>query len=297
MPDLLSPFRYPGSKYVLADYFQSVIAENFLTGCHLYEPYAGGASLSLCLLSRGVISRATLVERDPLIYAFWKCVKTQPEELCKRIQQLTVSIPTWKRFRRYLAANALREYPLLDLGIAGLFFNRTNFSGIIAAKPIGGMSQQSDYKIGCRFNKARIVGMIEQIAKVSSALNVHYGDAISFLKRRREKIAKEHSLVYVDPPYLQQGKKLYRYHFVEKQHQKLAEFMNPATFKWIVSYDNHPTIRALFSEQRIVPIFLNYAVKKSRRAEELLIANIPLIPPVYQASDGTVYEPQLEAIA
>jgi DNA adenine methylase len=249
------------------------------------------------LLSRGVISRATLVERDPLIYAFWKCVKTQPEELCERVRRLSVSLHTWKRFQKYLAANALREHPLLDLGVAGLFFNRTNFSGIIAAKPIGGMSQQSDYKINCRFNKARITGMIEEIAKVSDAMDVYYGDAISFLMRRREKIAKEHSLVYIDPPYIQQGRKLYRYHFVEKQHKELAEFVNPAAFKWIISYDNHPFVRALFSGQRIVPIFLNYAVKKSRKAEELLIANIPLIPPVYQASDGTLYEPKIEATA
>ena len=132
---------------------------------------------------------------------------------------------------------------------------------------------------------------------MSDSIDVYYGDALSFLKRRRHKIAKEHSLVYIDPPYLQQGKRLYRYHFVDKQHQELAKFANTAEFKWIVSYDNHPTIRALFREQRIVPIFLNYAVKKSRKAEELLIANIPLIPPVYRATDGTEYEPQLEATA
>ena len=61
--DLISPLRYPGSKYILADYFERTIHENLFTGCYFYEPYAGGASMSLCLLGREAISRATLVER------------------------------------------------------------------------------------------------------------------------------------------------------------------------------------------------------------------------------------------
>jgi DNA adenine methylase len=298
MSDLLSPLRYPGGKYILADYFETVINENLLTGCDFFEPYAGGASMSLCLLSRDVIRRATLVERDPLLYAFWKSVITRPDELCRKIEKLPVTLATWKWYhQRFLAPDVLKRYDLVQVGLAGLFFNRSNFSGIIAAGPIGGMSQRSDYKIDCRFNKARIIASIQEVAaRTRKRLTVVYGDAVAYMRARHDRIRETGGLVYIDPPYLQQGRKLYRYHYQARQHEALAKFADAAKFKWIVSYDNHPFIRKIFRGQKIVPIFLNYAVKKSRNAEELLISNITLTPIVYEDAKGNVFEPHLENV-
>ncbi len=92
MSELLrSPFRYPGSKAGLVDYAATLINESLLTGCNFCETHAGGASLGLGLLGRGIISKLTLVERDPLIYAFWKAVIARNEELCEKIRGLEVS--------------------------------------------------------------------------------------------------------------------------------------------------------------------------------------------------------------
>ena len=286
MQDLPSPLRYPGSKSFLADYFEKVIEEASLSGCHFYEPCAGGASLSLCLLARDAVSRVTLVEKDPLIYAFWRCVVTRPDDLCGEIENLRVNMTTWKRFQPYLSRNARSESDILALGVAGLFFNRANFSGIIGAKPIGGMRQQSQYKIGCRFNKSRIIAAICRIATLRHRISVHCRDAVSFLRSRQERLTSEHALVYVDPPYYKQGPKLYRYHYGTKQHIELAKFLNPASFRWIVSYDDHPFIRQNFSKQEITPIFLNYAVKQSRKAAELLIANFLVKQPSIEDAAG-----------
>lgn len=286
MSDLTSPLRYPGSKSFLADYFEKVIEESMLTGCHFYEPCAGGASLSLCLLARDAVSRVTLVEKDPLIYAFWRCVVTRPDDLCEKIEGLRVNIATWKKFQPYLGSNARRDNDILDLGLAGFFFNRANFSGIIGAKPIGGMKQESDYKIDCRFNRGRLIAAICRIAKLRERISVRCGDAVAFLRSREAKIASEHSLVYVDPPYFKQGPKLYRYHYTERQHVELAQFLNPAGFRWIVSYDDHPFIRRNFGDQEIIPIFLNYAVKQSRKASELLIANFRVRQPSVEDAAG-----------
>lgn len=290
MPRLISPLRYPGSKVVLADYFENLLRESLLEGCTFYEPYAGGASMSLALLGRDAIAKAVLIERDPLLYAFWRCVVEQPDDLCDAVYRVSVDLNTWKKFQRYLSPNALREYGILKLGVAGLFLNRTNFSGIIAAKPIGGMRQQSDYTIDCRFNKDRLVGLIRDVAKYRNRIDVGFGDAIKYLARNAKKISKASDFVYVDPPYYQQGRKLYRYHYNLKQHQALASFMDRQPFSWIVSIDNHEDIREMYRNQKIIPIFLNYVVKQNRRAEELLISNMRLTPPVYKCSDGTVIE-------
>ena len=283
MCKLLSPLRYPGGKNSLVSYFETVVKENLLIGAHLYEPYAGGASISLQLLQQNLISKTTLVERDPLIYALWKSVKTQPEELCKKIEQIDVTLATWHSFQKYLSSDALSKFPTLELGLAGLFFNRTNFSGILNAGPIGGKKQESEYTISCRFNKDRIIDQIITIAKFGSKLSVVFGDALSYLRKNNHKITQDHSLVYLDPPYFQQGHKLYRYHYALQQHQSLAEFIMKAKYPWIVSYDNHQTIIDLFEGQKITPIYLNYAVRKSRIARELLISNIKLANEEYES--------------
>jgi DNA adenine methylase len=144
------------------------------------------------------------------------------------------------------------------------------------------MGQGSAYSIDCRFNKATLVARIEAIARLRKRLTVGYGNAVTYLRRNHDRIQGKHSLVYIDPPYVRWGHKLYRYHDHEKDHRALAEHMDSAAFKWIVSYDNDPFVMELFRRQTIVPIFLNYAVKKSRKAEELLISNIRLIQPEYQ---------------
>src|SRR5687768_13372291 len=107
---MLSPLRYPGSKANLVEYFEVFLRENILQGCELVEPFAGGASLSLGLLERGVIERATLVERDPLVYGFWKAVVCHNEDLCKAVSDVEVSMESWKRIRSALAVDDPRGH-------------------------------------------------------------------------------------------------------------------------------------------------------------------------------------------
>lgn len=278
---LTSPLRYPGSKSGLVDYFAAVVKSNLLIGSDFYEVYAGGGSISLGLLEKELVSHATLVELDPLVYAFWRSVKENHEGLCRKLQAIEVSMKTWKAYQKYLVPDALNRFDLLDLGLAGLFFNRTNFSGIIGAGPIGGMNQNSDYKLDCRFNKARLAEQIRAIAAFKNRFSVVNADAISFLTRREQSLSGEHCLVYLDPPYYQQGRKLYRYNYAHEQHKRLADFITQKTYPWIVSYDPHPKIKEFFAGQKIKTVSLDYAVKQSRKAKELLISNMDLCTAVY----------------
>jgi len=279
-----SPFRFPGSKQNLIDYFTGIIKQNLLFRCDFYETHAGGASLSLGLLERGVIARTTLVERDPLIYAFWKSLTDKPDELCRRVERLVPNLETWKYQQKYLQPGAERRYSVLEMGAACLFLNRTSFSGILGAGPIGGKTQSSEYAVGCRFNKDRLAAQIKEIAKYRKLITAVSSDAVSYIRARRARLERETSLVYLDPPYFLQGRRLYRYHYELTDHQRLAAAACDLRCPWIVSYDDHETIHQLFAKQKIVPIFLNYAVKQSRKVQELLISNIDLREPEYTES-------------
>lgn len=281
--DPTSPLRYPGGKALLSAYVSGVIEENLLSGCTFYEPYAGGASVSLDLLRLGFIDRAVLIERDPLVYAFWHSVFNETEALCSAIEACPVTLETWHALQPARAVDDPRrsEYSLLQLGLAGLFFNRTNFSGILGAGPIGGQQQKSEYKINCRFNKAALVRQIRAAALLKPRISIRFGDAVAFLRRNAAKISSGFSFVYIDPPYYAQGRKLYRHHYTDADHAALATYITAQGYPWLVSYDDHPRIRELYSEARVQPIYLDYKVKSTRTARELVISNLVIPPPVY----------------
>jgi DNA adenine methylase len=282
-PIPVSPLRYPGGKALLAGYIADILEAHLLTGCTFYEPYLGGGSVSLELLGKGSISSAVWVERDPLVYAFWHSSLSDPDGLCAAIDDLDISIETWHEFQHFrdvLNPNS-KKFTLLELGVAGLFFNRTNFSGIIGAGPIGGRNQSSKYGIDCRFNKARIIEQIRNVSTYSDLIELHYGDAIKFMLKNAKEISTGFNFVYIDPPYYSQGKKLYRYFYEDENHVDLANFIGAQGYPWLISYDDHPRIQELYAQNKIQPIYLDYNVKSSRRATELLISNIEIPPPVY----------------
>jgi DNA adenine methylase len=280
----LSPLRYPGGKQLMAPYIAGVIEENFLTGCSFYEPFAGGAAVSLELLRLGYIDNTTLIERDPLIYAFWWCVANQFDDLCSAIEAAPVTLETWKTLLplREIDNPAASDYSLLQIGLAGLFFNRTNFSGVIGAGPIGGMSQQSKYKIDCRFNKQSILTSLESLRPFANRIKVCFADSLSWLETESKSLQTTGSFVYVDPPYYDQGRKLYRYYFSDNQHLELANQLTTANYPWLLSYDNVPFIRNLYAGSKLQPIYLDYRVKTSRLAQEIVVSNLEIPPPVYE---------------
>lgn len=291
--DPTSPLRYPGGKALLSAYVSGVLEENLLSGCTFYEPYAGGASVSLDLLRLGFIDKAILVERDPLVYAFWHAALNDTDALCAAIEACPVTLDTWYSLLPTREVNDPRKSPfsLLQLGLAGLFFNRTNFSGIIGAGPIGGKTQASKYKINCRFNKEALVRQVRAAARLAPRISVRFGDAVAFLRKNATKISSGFSFVYVDPPYYAQGRRLYRHHYTDDDHAALAAYMKGQGYPWLVSYDDHPRIRELYATAQMQPIYLDYKVKSSRTARELVISNLVIPPPVYAgtpAADATV---------
>jgi DNA adenine methylase len=234
----------------------------------------------MALLRRGAVSRVFLVERDPLLYSFWQQLKISPDALIRRLKRQKVDLASWAKMQRYLRVSRPDPSMTLELATACVFLNRTNFSGILHAKPIGGIGQKSKYAIDCRFNKEGVAQALLATAELVPKVNIAFGDGVAYLLRNRNRIASKDRVVYVDPPYYGQGRKLYRFHYRDKDHARLARVLNESPFRWVASYDNHQYVRGLFSGQTIVPIFLNYVVKQSRRAEELLISNVRL-PPVH----------------
>lgn len=281
MPIMTNPLRYPGGKRFLVDYVADLIQTSGLTGTTIHEPFAGSAAVSLEMLNRDLVDGAVLVEKDPLIYSFWRAVVEQPEELCSRIDDLQITIDTWNELEHFRDVETPLEGNALDLGLAGLFFNRTNYSGIIMANPLGGKSQASEYTIDCRFNKTRVKEQIMAVAKLRDKIIVEWTDGIRYLHDYRRILTEGNHFVYIDPPYYEKGQSLYRHHFTDKKHESLATLLRGCTFPWLLSYDNHQFIQNLYFGQvaRHHGFNIDSFIKSRTRGAELLISNLE-IPPV-----------------
>jgi DNA adenine methylase len=283
MKRIVSPLRYPGSKVRITGMVAGLFESNLLVGSHIYEPFAGGSAVSLGLIANGFASGATWVERDPMIYAFWKMVKDRPEELIARMIRGRITLAAWQRMQPLREIDRITKANLADLGYAGLFFNRTCFSGIVGAGPIGGITQaSSSYKIDCRFNKKELATSIRECSAILQNVELIFGDGIAFLQNNCLKMPP-HSVVYIDPPYVTNGYKLYRYHFKKADHERLAEAVNDLRVPWLMSYDNHSLIRGLYIGEQAKFVKTYQSLRSSRFVKEiLLLSNDFLLP----SSDG-----------
>lgn len=200
---IISPLRYPGSKATFLNVVLKFVETYNLQGKEIIEPYAGSGIVSLSLVSNGIVNKATLIERDPLIYAFWKAVFEHTNTLVASIEKINVNIDTWNHLRTYLKVDKPDDFRITDLALACLFLNRTNFSGILHSGPVGGQNQDSKYKIDCRFNKKEIISRIQYISLLRDSISVVFGDALHFLQASHFK-NNSNRFFYIDPPYFKQ---------------------------------------------------------------------------------------------
>ena len=73
-----------------------------------------------------------------------------------------------------------------------------------------------------RVNKERIKGVIELLSKHSSRVSVVFSDGVSYLEHFLSPQSQT-TFIYLDPPYYQKGKQLYRFFFDDAAHQNLAK--------------------------------------------------------------------------
>ncbi|MEN3351469.1 MAG: adenine methylase [Bradyrhizobium sp.] len=281
-----TPLRYPGGKGKLAAYVKEIIETNDLSDGEYAEPYAGGAAIALELLFQKYVSRIRINDVSVHVYSFWKSVLNDTEELCRRVKNTRMTVAAWDRQKRIFANPTDHDY--VSIGFATFFLNRTNRSGILNGGVIGGRDQSGPWKMDARYNADELVFRIESIAKKKDFISLTRSDAISFLKLGLPKWSKK-SLVYLDPPYYEQGRQLYYDYYKAEDHEEVAEFVTDKMSKhhWIVSYDNVAEIRKLYGDFSSITYNVGYTAREQRIGREVMFFSpsltIPgLVGPVQQ---------------
>ncbi|GAB76998.1 DNA adenine methylase [Austwickia chelonae] len=281
----LSPLRYPGGKARLAPYLRRLIEAQKPRPHRYAEPFAGGGGAALHLLRDRTVEAVHLNDLNPGIAAFWRASLDYPNHFCRMIQSIPLTIDEWFTQRDIYAHPA--NHGDVELGFATFYLNRTNRSGILDARPIGGFDQTGRWKIDARFNRDGLCTRIQTVADMRHRIHVTEMEGLDFLATLQD-IADD-VFVYADPPYLVQGDGLYLHAFDAEDHVALARQLTDAKFPWILTYDDDPRItQRLYAGGRCATFDIAHTAHRQHVGKEAVIYSAKLDVPDLGITRGRV---------
>ncbi|MCF2628976.1 DNA adenine methylase [Fusobacterium mortiferum] len=271
MSKSISPLRYPGGKAKVYKQIVDLLEKNNKIETTYIEPFAGGCGLALMLLKNNIVSNLILNDIDKSIYCFWKSVLKYNSELCQMVDSATLTLEE-REIQKSIQNNKekidmRKKEDVLKLGFSTFYLNRVNRSGIIKAGVIGGINQDGNYKMDCRFNKKDLVEKIQEIYKYKDKIKFYNLDVLDFLKR----IKNKDNFIFFDPPYYNKGKDLYVNFYKHDDHLNLANKISKLRNDWIVTYDNTDEIKNMYSQFRQKEFDITYTLENKRKAKEIII--------------------------
>lgn len=264
--------RYPGGKSRAVKHILPLLPADCKELC---SPFLGGGSVELAAAEKGIrVYGYDLFE--PLVW-FWRALTGNPQKLADITDTYRVHHPDFVIHKKnqdpkpvrgllkedfYRLRTELRNDYRFSFENAARFYaiNRSSFSGATFS---GGWSKLAAYK---RFTKSSI----ERLEEFSEPKL--YVAALDF----KESIATHpDTFLYLDPPYmLKQGRdNLYgddgNTH-VDFDHMGLHQILSQRK-DWLLSYNDCPAVRELYSKYEIQSAAWAYGMNKSKESSELLI--------------------------
>lgn len=284
-----SPLRYPGGKGKITKFVGNVLDLNNIGGTYI-EPYAGGSGIAINLLIANKVEKIVINDLDPHVFSFWKAVTQQPSKLIDLIQKVPFdfydhaeSLSSQERFSYWLDVKNSLENSIngnSDVNEAFYFFmmNRMNRSGVIKGGAIGGTKQDGEYNISSRFNKEKLINKIKKISSMSNKISVTNLEASEVIEKFSVGFFGdvENSLLFVDPPYYEQGKSLYNSYATSSIHETTAQkLLDNLDQNWILTYDTAPQINQLYPDKLInkFEYGINYSAQKRGKFNEYMFTS------------------------
>ncbi len=239
------------------------------------EPFAGGAGAGLHLLDQGAVSEVWLTEKNHCLAVFWRSVVTRGDELAARVRACGPDMAIWHEARETVAAADDGDVvDDLEVALAALILNRCSRSGMVHPRvgPIGGSKQTGRWHLRSRWNGDGIADRIDRIHMLRHRLRIDEGDAIARIAELDGSTGIEDELVlFVDPPYLVQGNKLYAEGMSFEDHKTLAYALAGCAARWLLTYDSDERIMELYPQRRILAYQIAHTVNRQHIDEEFAI--------------------------
>lgn len=263
-----SPLRYPGGKSRAA----KKICQMIPPFREFREPFVGGGSIFIRLKQNFPQAEFWINDKYDELANFWHQSQTNSEDVIEQIWKWKGEFSDGKKLLKFLRANK-ETFTLIEKAAMFFVFNRITFSGTTEA---GGYSNQA-------FEKRFTDSSIERLAKIPNILtnvkitNLDYDEIIS--------TKGKDVFLYLDPPYFSAtSSALYGKNGTLHKtfdHELFAETMKKCPHKWLLTYDDSPFIRHLFSYAQISSWDLMYGMRNqtltsNQKGKELFISNYHL---------------------
>lgn len=259
-----SPLRFPGSKSKVLKKLQP-----FLNIPHYEyrEPFVGGGAI---FFGKVKAQENWLNDKDINVSNFLEVIQNNAEDLCELVSKTTPTIETWQKYR--LDNNNIELSPV-EKAFRFLFFNRSNYSGIYNANPIGGLKQLSQYKIDCRWNPKLLCSRILQCSKKLDSVRITNFDFRDVITRNGVDV-----FLMIDPPYYHKGSSLYPVFMTNEEHNELSNLLRQSNHSFLLTIDDCEEVRAMYNWANIIiPENWHYTVnskKKDNIGRELFVTNV-----------------------
>ena len=247
------PLSYIGGKNRLA----ATILRQIPQHTTYVEPFGGGAQV----LFRKEPSRIEVVnDLDGDLVNFYRVCQSHYQELVRYMRFMVLS-RKW-----FLLLQKTVPESLTDIQRAARYF-------YLQKSAYGGLVRRQSYAIHViqrpNFSAGRIEEVIEQTHKRLERVQIECLPYEQIL----QKYDRDKTFFYLDPPYY--GVRLYRYNFEPEDFERLAGNLKAIRGKFLLSINDDPEIRRMFSQFQIEEIRLSYSLhsKPGRRYQELLIRN------------------------
>jgi len=269
-------FRYPGGKDKLSDVIISKII-SLSNGKDTYiEPFFGGGSIGLKILTDKIFKNIRINDKDIGIACLWTAIIKYPELLKKHVMSFTPSIKHFYSYKEDLLCLTQvsdNDESIAICGFKKLAIHQISYSGLgtMSGGPLGGKKQVSKYKIDCRWSPVHICKKIDQLHSKFMKCNVEKNTCSSKDFEEILKDNKDRYFYYLDPPYYIKGNSLYQCGFNFADHTRLANILKNIKGAWLLSYDDCEEIKKLYCWAKIEEVNINYTIRGSRNKKELLI--------------------------
>ncbi len=260
-----TPLRYPGGKSKALKQIAPLMPafEEFR------EPFVGGGSVFIYAKQKFPSKKFWINDLYPELFSFWKIAQQDMEGLLEQIQVWKKSYSDGRILHKFLLEN-ISAFEGVKKAAAFFLLNRITFSGTSES---GGYSNQAFLK---RFTESSI----ERVAKLKPLLQ-----GVKITNSDYQKVVEkegENVFIFLDPPYHSATKSaLYgKNGHLHKtfDHQRFAQVMKNCPHHWLITYDDSPFIRELFSFANIFDWNLTYGMrnvteKSSQKASEIFVSN------------------------
>ncbi len=253
-----APFGYIGGKNRLAKRIIGLIPEHRT----YVELFSGGAKV---LFQKTASRNEVLNDLDNEITNFFRICQHHDGEL---IRHLRYHVASRKWFD--LLLHHTDSANLTDIQRAARFFylQKLCYGGRVLGKSFGYAVEGKP-----RFDAAEIPEIIQRTCARLARVQIEslpYEDVLYRYDRKE-------TFFYCDPPYY--GLPKYAFNFSHRDYELLRDHLIKIKGKFLLSINDVPEIREIFSQFRIERVNIRYSVQKTTKvASELLIRNYSLRP-------------------